>query len=49
MRVTKLATNEQRKCKAAGVFPRIPSKTQPNNRLKSFAPLDDPLTKSENS
>lgn len=49
MTVTKLANNEKRKCKAAGVFSCIPSKSQANKRLKAFVPLEDALTKSKNS
>lgn len=49
MTVTKLATNKKRKCKAAGVFSCIPSKSQANKRLKAFVPLEDALTKSKNS
>jgi hypothetical protein len=47
MKVTKLATNEKRKCKAAGAFSCIPNKPQANKRLKAFAPLEDALAKSE--
>lgn len=48
MEVTKLATNEKRKCKAADVYHEFPAKPQSNNGLKAFALLKRALLKSAN-